>query len=463
MERIVLEPHTSTRPPGPAPVTFNPLSLLAYSRRMRSGPTERVRERFEQYGDIYCAPFLGRDVFVLRHPDHLQEVLVTQASKFEKPREGITARQLKLLLGQGLLNSNGELWRRQRRLIQPAFRRDRLEEYAELIREHTEQMLDGWRDGATLDASREMMELTLRIVSKALFDHRVTDETDRVATAMRVLRQSFGGLQAMLPSWLPVPSRGRTLSALADMDAIIYELIDAPRDGRGRDLLSTLSAAFGAEGGQRDEQRRQLRDELVTLFIAGHETTSHALSWTWHLLSTHPEVEHKLHSELAHVLGTRAPRWSDLERLPYAEQVLSESMRLYPPAYVLARVASADAVVGGYPIPRGADVVMWTYLTHHDARWFPDPERFDPERFSPENRRAIPQCAYVPFGAGTRTCIGKQFALMEALLILTRTAQRFSLSAVPGAKVEREMSVTLAPKHGLTLRVVSRDDKTSAA
>jgi cytochrome P450 len=193
------------------------------------------------------------------------------------------------------------------------------------------------------------------------------------------------------------------------------------------------------------------------LFIAGHETTSHALSWTWHLLSTHPEVEQKLHAELARVLGGRAPTWSDLEQLPYAEQVLSESMRLYPPAYVLARVAKEGAVVGGYTIPRGSDVVMWTYLTHHDARWFPDPERFDPERFSPTNRKTIPQCAYIPFGAGTRTCIGKQFALVEALLILTRTAQRFRLAAVPGAKVERDMSVTLAPKRGLTLRVVQNE------
>jgi cytochrome P450 len=430
---------------------------------MRSGPAERIRARFERYGDIYCARFLGRDVFVLRHPEHLQEVLITQASKFEKPSEGITARQLSLLLGQGLLNSNGELWRRQRRLIQPAFRRERLEEYATLILEHTEQMLDSWHDGASVDASREMMELTLRIVSKALFNHRVTDETDRVASAMRVLRQSFGGFQALLPAWIPLPSRMQTLRALADMDAIIYELMDAPRESGGRDLLSTLAAAFAAEGGKRDEQRRQLRDELVTLFIAGHETTSHALSWTWHLLSTHPEVEQKLHAELARVLGGRAPRWSDLEHLPYAEQVLSESMRLYPPAYVLARVSNADAVVGGYTIPRGSDVVMWTYLTHHDARWFPDPERFDPERFSPTSRKTIPQCAYVPFGAGTRTCIGKQFALVEALLILTRTAQRFTLSAVPGARIERDMSVTLAPKHGLTLRVGSRGDRASAA
>jgi cytochrome P450 len=455
------------RPPGPAPVTLNPLSLLAYSRRMRSGPTERIRERFERYGDIYCAPFLGRDVIVLRHPEHLHEVLVAQASKFEKPSEGLTARQLQRLLGQGLLNSNGELWRRQRRLIQPAFRRERLEEYSGLILEHTERMLDGWQDGARINASREMMELTLRIVSKALFDHRVTDETDRVATAMRVLRQSFGGIDALLPEWLPLPSRRRTLTALADMDAMIYELIDARlfartpegvlRHGSGRDLLSTLAAARADEVNDGEGMsRRQLRDELVTLFLAGHETTSHALSWTWHLLSIHPEVEQRLHDELTRVLQGRAPTWSDLEHLPYAEQVLSESMRLYPPAYVLARVANADSVIGGYTIKPGTDVVMWTYLTHHDARWFPDPERFDPERFSATRRKDIPQCAYVPFGAGTRTCIGKQFALMEALLILTRAAQRFRLSAAPGSSVERDMSVTLAPKGGLPMRVRAR-------
>lgn len=441
-----------SRPAGPPPVTFNPLSLWAYSRRMQSGPAERIRERFERYGDLYCAPFLGRDVFAMRHPEHLREVLVTQASKFEKPSKGLTARQLTRLLGQGLLNSNGELWRRQRRLIQPAFRKERLDEYAALVVEHTDRMLDGFQPGGRIDVSREMMELTLRIVSQALFDHRVTDETDRVAAAMRVLRQSFGGLQAFLPDWLPLPGMQRTLSALADMDAIIYELIDAPRRPGGLDLLSTLAAAKSDDdGGGAGMGRRQLRDELVTLFLAGHETTSHALSWTWHLLSTHPEVERRLHEELLHVLGGRRPTTADLPRLPYAEQVLSESMRLYPPAYVLARVASADAVVGGYTIPKGADVVLWIYHTHHDARWFPDPERFDPDRFSPSRQRALPQCAYLPFGAGSRTCIGKQFAIMEALLILTRTAQRFSLSAVEGATVARDMSVTLAPKHGLPM------------
>src|SRR4051794_18715974 len=202
---------------------------------MQRDPVGRVGERFAQYGDIYCAPFLGRDVFVMHHPDHLQQVLVTQAAKFEKPSQGITARQLRLLLGQGLLNSNGELWRRQRRLVQPAFRPQRLPEYAGSIVEHTEHMLSGWRDGQQLDVSREMMELTLRIVSKVLFDHKVTDETDRVAYAMRAFRRSVGGIEAVLPGWLPTPGRRRSAHALAELDAMIYGMIARKRRAAGSD------------------------------------------------------------------------------------------------------------------------------------------------------------------------------------------------------------------------------------
>ena len=443
---------TLLRPPGPPPVTRNPLSLLAYARRMRRGVAERIGERFERYGDVYYLPFLGRDVYVLRHPEHLHEVLIGQAERFAKPSEGLTARQLRRILGDGLLNSNGALWRRQRRLIQPAFRRERLEEYAAQIVEHAEALFAGYREGQRLDVSREMMELTLRIVSKALFDHRVHEETDRVASAMRVFRATFSSLDALLPDWLTTPAKRRALSALSDMDAIIYELIDRPQRADGRDLLTMLKAQTD-EGDGSGMTRKQLRDELVTLFIAGHETTSHALSWTFHLLARHPEVAHRLQRELDAVLAGRAPTFRDLERLPYLEQVLSEAMRLYPPAYVIARVAADETQVAGYTIPRGADVVLWVYHTHHDPRWFPEPERFDPERFSPERRRALPSCAYLPFGAGTRTCIGKQFAIMEAMLVLASGLRRFTLSSEPASVVGRDMSVTLAPRGGLPMRV----------
>jgi cytochrome P450 len=423
---------------------------------MRREPVQRVQERFERYGDIYYAPFLKRDVYVLRHPEHIHEVLITQAGKFEKPREGLTAGQLRRLLGEGLLNSNGELWRRQRRLIQPAFRKERLEEYAGLIIEHSEAMLSGWRDGAVIDASREMMELTLRIVSKALFDHDATDEGDRVAAAMRVFRHAFGGIDAFLPEWLPTPSKLRTKRALSGIDDIVFGMIDRPRTQERRDLLSSLSQAVDEEGDQRGMSRQQLRDELLTLFIAGHETTSHALSWTWHLLASHPQVAHKLQREIDGVLQGRAPCLADVWRLPYLEQVVSEAMRLYPPAYVLARVASEQATLGGYTVPKGADVVIWIYHVHHDARWFADPERFEPERFEPARRKQIPASAYLPFGAGTRSCIGKQFAMMEAQLVLLCAARRFSLEAISDGRVERDMAITLAPRGGLRMRVRAR-------
>lgn len=446
----------SSRAPGPAPVTRNPISLLRYMKRMQSGAAARVGERFAEYGDIYCAPFLGRDVYVLRHPEHIEQVLVSQAASFEKPSTGLTARQLARLLGQGLLTSNGELWRRQRRLIQPAFRRERLAEYAGQVVQHTQLMLEQWRDGATIDTSREMMELTLAIVCKALFDHQVRGEGDSVAAAMRVLRSTFGGIDALLPDWLPLPRKQRALQALADVDGIIYRLIDNARGRSGRDLLSTLSAARDDADQNVAMGRQQLRDELVTLFLAGHETTSHALSWSFHLLSVNPEAETKLHDELTRVLQGRAPGWEDLPSLPYAEQVLSEAMRLYPPAYVLARVANRDTQLGSFQVARGSDVVIWLYHTHHDSRWFSEPERFDPERFSAERRKHIPNCAYLPFGVGTRTCIGKQFAVMEALLVLCSVAQRFRLVPGDGPPVVEDMAVTLAPKNGLRMRLQRR-------
>lgn len=444
------------RPPGPERVSANPLSLWAYMRRMQRDPVGRVMERFEEYGDIYYAPFLRRDVYVLRHPEHIHEVLVAQAGKFEKPSEGLTANQLRRLLGEGLLNSNGELWRRQRRLIQPAFRKERLEEYSQVILEHALAWRARQRDGAALDVSREMMELTLSIVCKTLFDHEVTTESDHVASAMRVFRQSFGGIDAFLPDWLPTPSKRRSDRALARVDALVYRLIDRAPSAERRDLASRLAAALDDEGDQQGMSRRQLRDELLTLFLAGHETTSHALSWTWYLLASHPAVAQALYAEIDAVLGAREPQLSDLFKMPYLECVLSEAMRLYPPAYVLARVASEDAEIGGYQVPKGADMVLWIYHMHHDARWFAEPERFDPDRFAPERRKLLPLSAYLPFGAGTRTCIGKQFAMLEAQLILVAIAQRFRLELANGQPVERDMKVTLAPRGGLRMLLRER-------
>lgn len=423
---------------------------------MRSDVVGRIAERFDQYGDLYRAPFLGRDVYVLRHPEHIQEVLLNQAHRFEKPSSGLMARQLHRLLGQGLLNSNGELWRRQRRLIQPAFRKETVQAYAPVVVAQTREVLDGLRDGHTVDIAETMMQLTLRIVSKALFALELDGEIERFGRAMSAVRGAFSRLGAALPNWLPTPAQRRALLALAEVDEVIYALIDNPQLRRGHHLLSALIGSTDDTAAPSGSDRKQLRDELVTLFIAGHETTAYALTWTFHLLSQHPEVEATLHAELDRVLAGRDPSASDLPQLVYAEQVLCESMRLYPPAYVLPRVCVEDAVVGGFRIPRGSDVIVRVYHTHHDPRWFPDPECFDPDRFSHARRAKIPACAYLPFGVGSRLCVGKSFAMLEALLILASTAQRFSLRAVPGTVVELDMALTLAPKRGLPMCVQRR-------
>lgn len=441
------------RPPGPPPVTYHPLSLLGHLRRMGRDPTEEVARRFDRYGDLYRLRFLDREVYVTRHPEHIREVLVTAADRFGKPREGVVARQLRRLLGNGLLLSDGDLWRKQRRLIQPAFRKDRIDQYARIVATLAEEFARGLCDGRELEVGRSMIDLTLQIVSKALFDHDVSGDRDRVARATTVFRKAFGGLGALLPTSLPTPQNRAINRAVSDLDALIYELADRRRAGGGLDLLSALSGAVDEEGDGTGMSRTQLRDELMTLLLAGHETTSHALSWTFHLLAQNPELEARVRHEALSVLGTRTPEPADVDKLHFTEQVLYEAMRLYPPAYALARVATREADVGGYTLPVGTDVLIWIYHVHRDPRWFPEPGRFDPDRFSPARRGTIAPFAYLPFGLGTRTCIGKHFALMEAKLVLACTLRRVSLTDLGAETPARDMAVTLAPRGGLPMRV----------
>jgi cytochrome P450 len=461
------------RPPGPPPVTYHPLSLLLHLRRMGRDPSEEIARRFDRYGDLYRLPFLGREVYVTRHPEHIQQILVTEADKFGKPREGVVARQLGRLLGDGLLLSDGELWRKQRRLIQPAFRKERIDQYARIVATLAEDFASQLRDGQQLDVGRSMIGLTLRIVSKALFDHDVAGDSDRVARATETFRKAFGGLSALLPANVPTPRNRAINRAIGELDALIYGLADlrageaAPRapSARGQtagangpphggvDLLTALAGAVDEQGDGTGMSRKQLRDELMTLLLAGHETTSHALSWTFHLLAQHPELEARVRHEAMTVLGNRKPAPRDVDKLHFTEQVLSEAMRLYPPAYALARVAIQDAEVGGYTVPAGTDMLIWIYHAQRDPRWFREPGRFDPDRFSPARRGTIPPFAYLPFGLGTRTCIGKHFALMEAKLVLACTLRRVSLTDLGAQLPARDMAVTLAPRDGLPMRV----------
>jgi len=417
---------------------------------MQKDEVLRIRERFAEYGDVYDAPFLGEPLIVMRHPAHLYEVLIGQAHNFAKPSAGIAARALRRVLGDGLLTSNGALWKRQRRLIQPAFQPERLRRYAELVVEESMRARDGLADGAVVDVSGAMVALTLRIVCRSLFDVELGSDVARVGEAMEAFRASFSRLAAALPRWLPTPTELRTRRALRALDRVVYGLIAARAGAGSGDLLSSLMNAR-EHGLGMDE--KQLRDELLTMLVAGHETTAHALSFTWHLLGQHPDVAERLYVEVADVLGGRPPRYEDVPRLVYTEQVLCEAMRLYPPAYVIPRVALEDAVIGGFHIPAGANVILRVFHTHHDPRWFPAPERFDPERFAAARRRSIPACGYLPFGAGARACIGKHFALMEATLILASFAQRVRFEPLPRHRLRTTMALTLAPKGPLPMRV----------
>jgi cytochrome P450 len=450
-------------PPGPPPVPRTPWDLYRYVREFQRDPSAFVARRFAAYGDLYYAPLGKTRLYVTRHPDHIREILIDKGGSFQKTEAGNAARHLRRFLGNGLLLSNGELWRRQRRMINPALHRRRIETYAQTMVGHTERMLGRWSPGTVVELSSEMMELTLAIVTQSLFDYGVEGRAGAIMRAMDTFR-AVATTPAFLPTWLPLPGELRTRRALALVDGIIYDMIDERRAlgeaalaERG-DLLSALILATddeAASGSERTMTRQLLRDELLTLFLAGHETTSHALTWTFYLLSQHPEVEAKLHAELDAVLGGRLPTMADLPSLPYTDMVLSETMRLYPPAPVVSRTATEEVEIGGYPIPAGAEVVIWLYWTHHDPRWFPEPEAFRPERFAQGVPAAV-KGAFLPFGGGTRLCVGREFALMEARLVLATVAQRYRLELVPGQRIAPRFAVTLSPQNGLKMRPVAR-------
>ncbi len=443
-------------PPGPPP-RDGVLATARYAAGFLFDPLGFVGGRFSRYGDIYYAPSKGRGLYVLRHPDHLREVLVTRAASFAKTHTAFA--RLSLVLGEGLLTTDGDTWKRQRRMVQPAFAHDRLAGYATVMVEEAARAASAWHDGETRDMSREMMQLTLRVVCRALFGHDVSQRhIDDVSRAMTLFQASLIGLE-LLPSWMPSPQKARLARALATLDAMTYSVI-AERRRRGADgatdLLQRLIDAVDDEGDRGKLTEKELRDQLVTLLLAGHETTSHALTWTLYLLSQNPAATRDLHAELDGVLGDRDPTYDDLARLPLTDQIFQESMRLYPPVYTIARQAKEDTEIGGYPVPAGSDVMLWVYMTHHDPRFFPDPHAFRPSRFSPEEEARRPKLAFLPFGAGPRACIGKVFAMVEGRLLLATLARRFRFDLAPGQRVEAQPRITLVPRYGMKMRLSAR-------
>jgi cytochrome P450 len=393
--------------------------------------------------------------------------LVTKADSFPKAERDITI--LSKFLGNGLLTSEGDFHKKQRKLAQPVFHRQRIQSYAETMVAYTNQVVGNWRDGESHQICDEMMSLTMFIVAKTLFDADMDDMAGEVET----IGQAIEDLQAIsnaeyrtfiiLPEWVPTRNNRLRKKGRAVMYGIIDRLIAERRatavNGRiadTGDLLSMLLLAQDEDG--RTMSDNQVRDELVTLFAAGHETTSNALAWSWYLLSQHPDVEARLHQEVDEVLNGRLPTLQDLPQLPYTEMVLKEAMRLYPPAWTLnTRQAVEDTAVGDYLIPKDRLIFVSPYVMHRRPEFFPDPERFDPERFTPENEKELPRYAYVPFGAGPRVCIGNSFAMMEAHLILATIAQRFRLALDPNQEIELNPLITLSPKYGLKMRVIKRE------
>lgn len=443
-------------PPGP-PLRKGVVRTARYYASFALDPIGFVRSRFETYGDIYYAPNKGGGLFVVKHPDHLREVLSTKASSFSK--EHTAAGQLRRVLGGGLLLSEGDDWTRQRRIVQPAFAPSRMAGYGEIMLEEAQRTVALWKASRTdiVALDDEMTSLTLRIVSRTLFGHDVKEEDIRtIARAMDAFQSSLS-TPDFLPRWMPSPGRRALAQGLEDLDRIVYRVIEERRSGgkaQRADLLQLLVDAVDHEGDKKGLTPREVRDQLVTLFLAGHETTSQALTWTFYCLTQAPEAERKLHEELDRVLGKRVPTFADLAELPWTDQVLTEAMRLYPPVYAVARRAREDVQIGGFDVPKNSELMAWIYMTHRDPRFYPEPTRFDPSRFDPS--RTLPKFAYLPFGGGPRACIGKAFAMLEGRLILAALAQSFRLRLAPGQRVEERPRITLTPKHGMRMRIWAR-------
>lgn len=426
-------------------------------RSMRRDPTGFL-SRLASLGDVTTFWMGPQRVFLINHPDLIRDLLVTSNHKFVK---GIALQRARNLLGNGLLTSEGSFHLKQRRMIQPAFHRDRIGEYAKWMVLYGEKMAARWRDGCETDVSDEMMRLTLWIVAKTLFDADVEDEADEVGRSMTDLVEMFDLLLlpfAELLQKLPLPHSLRLKRARRTLDAIIFGIIEERRrsgEDKG-DLLSMLLTAQDEEDGSGMDDV-QLRDECLTLFLAGHETTANALIWTLHLLSENPDAERKLHREIDEVIGSSDVTPGHFSSLKWAECVIAESMRLFPPAWTIGRLAVEDHRFGGFHIPKGSLILASQYVLHRDDRFWDEPDRFMPERWQGLSVREAGQAfTYFPFSKGVRSCIGEGFAWMEAVLLLVVLCRRWRFEKLSDQKIGLDPKITLRPKFGMRMRVHAR-------
>ena len=426
--------------------------------KFRRRPTEFLLEA-AGLGDVTRFSLGGQAAYFLNHPDLIRDLLVVNADKFMKGR---ALQRSKRLLGEGLLTSEGENHLRQRRMIQPAFHRQRIAEYAKAMVFYGEKMRGEWRDGEVIDVDKEMMRLTLQIVGKTLFNTDVNDEADEVGKALTTLIELFNYLLLPFSEWLeklPLPQSKRFNHARDTLNSIIYKIIDERRASGAvdtGDLLSMLLLAQDEEtgGGMTDEQ---IRDECLTLFLAGHETTANALTFAFYMLSQNPQAEEKLHKELDEILRGKLPTVEDYPKLKYTEAVFAETMRLYPPAWVIGRLATADHEFGGFEVPKKSLVLVSPFVMQRDKRFWENADEFVPERwYSQSVKEAGQKFIYLPFSRGVRSCIGESFAWTEGVLLIATLAQKWKLKLMPEQKVELKPLMTLRPKYGMKMRIEKR-------
>ncbi len=432
-------------PPGPLD---DPPGANLYA--MRRDPLEFFSRLAREYGDVVRFR-LGdhpHDLFLVNHPDSIREVLVTQDRSFSK---WFSVERIKEVLGDGLFVSEGEFHRRQRRLAQPFFHRERIANYATQMSALALRLRERWQPGAVVDVCAEMNWLAMMIVASTLFGANVEHEAEEIRDALSEILDQFER------SILPQADRADFEEALARLDAAVYRIIQERRasgEDRG-DLLSMLLLARDEEDGSQMSDL-QVRDEAMTIFLAGHETSANAMAWSWWLLAQHPEVEAALHAEVDAALAGRAPEMEDLPRLPLTGRVFAEALRMYPPLWAIGRRALRECTIGNYSIPTGSVVLLSAYVTQRDPRWFPDPEKFDPERWTAEARGARPKFSYFPFSAGSRACLGEAFASMEGVLCLAALAQKWRLQIVPKHPIKLQPQLTLRARHGIKMRLEAR-------
>ncbi|RKD97931.1 cytochrome P450 [Halopiger aswanensis] len=440
---------TDERPDGPdgLPIVGNQLAFL---RDPYGFMTRTARE----YGDIAYWEDPGGPVFQLNHPEYIEQVLVQNNQNYVK---GDRFQQtLGPLTGNGILNSEGAVWRRNRHLIQPAFHPNRIQEYATMMTDFAADALADWEDGQTRHVHEDMMEVTLKIVARALFGTDIDEHVDTVGSALEEFMEATESLaNFVLPPQVPTPARRRIERARENLDEVVYQLIEERRaNPTDRDVISKLLEVTDEEGEAMSTE--QIRDEVVTLLLAGHETTALSLTLTFYLLAKNPSVEENLVDELEDVLGGDAPTMGDLSELTYTEKVVKESMRLYPPVPGIIREAVKPDVIGGYEIPAGASIRMHQWVVHRDPRWYDDPLAFRPERWTDEMESDLPKLAYFPFAAGPRRCIGDRFAMLEARLILATVYQNYHLELEPGTDLDLRATITARPKHEIPMTVRER-------